>query len=555
MKNWPVKYVLAGALGLLVLMLIIVTTLGIKAEREAVQSLNQLDEVAARQVAYINRTEVNLMEVRLRLARLQDYTVQGNTALAERSLELAKAGLERADNRFQEFRSILIPGDSPRTPLAARLISEYERLITASFRQDMERGDFTALMTHRERLNEQFDTFTENVRHFNTYAQSFAQATASQAQATSHRDTIIGMVLIALALLIYGVVQTGINRLIASPLQHAVTLCERIAQGDLTNAIEARGRNEIGRLYGAMSSMQSQLQQMISTLGQSSSAVASSSKEIASGSQDLASRTEQQAAALQQTAASMDEISSIVRQNADTASQAEQLTVDAASKAEYGQTEAKRAGQWMQELEKDSHKVHDIVQVIDSIAFQTNILALNASVEAARAGEHGRGFAVVASEVRSLATKTSNSSKEIRTMIEDIAQRIAEGANQAMHNGESMGEVNTAIRHVTDMMQALSLAAKEQESGIAQISTAIAQMDSATQENVSLVEETSTASASLEDEASRLAKLVGAFKLPGTGQPVALTHAPSSTPTASLPPSKPSTLRKNPTSEPEWEAF
>ncbi|MBP5979192.1 MAG: Tar ligand binding domain-containing protein [Halomonas sp.] len=551
MKNWPVKYALAGALGLLVVMLIIVTALGIKAEREAIQSLNELDEVAARQVAYINRTEVNLMEIRLRLARFQDYTVQGNTVLAQRSLELAKAGLERADNRFKEFQSIHIPDNSPRAPLVARLISEYERLINTSLHQDMERGDFTALMAHRERLNEQFDTFTENVRQFNAYAQSFAQATVSQAQATSDRDTIIGIALIALALLIYLFVQMGINRLIVSPLQHAVTLCERIAQGDLTNTIESRGRNEIGRLYGAMSSMQSQLQQMIETLSQSSRAVASSSKEIASGSQDLASRTEQQAAALQQTAASMDEISSIVRQNADTATQAEKMTVNAAQKAEHGQSEAQRAGQWMQALEKDSHKVHDIVQVIDSIAFQTNILALNASVEAARAGEHGRGFAVVASEVRSLATKTSNSSKEIRTMIEDIAQRIAEGANQAIHNGESMGEVNTAIRQVTDMMQELSLAAKEQDSGITQISTAIAQMDSATQENVSLVEETSTASASLEDEATRLAELVGAFKLPHASQ----TQSAPLGSSRSLSVSKPALPSKRNADEPEWEAF
>ncbi|RUR34265.1 methyl-accepting chemotaxis protein [Vreelandella nanhaiensis] len=555
MKDLPVKYALAGALGLLVLMLVVVAALGIQAERNAVKNLTELDEVAARQVAYINRAEVNLMEVRVRLARYQDYTGQGNATLAEQSLGLAQAALKRANSRFDEFRSIPIPSNSPRAPLVASLISEYERLINPTFHNDMERGDFTVLMAHRERLNAQFDTFTQSVRNFNAYAQTFAQATASQAQATLNRDMVISGALIAIALITYLLVQIGINRLVATPLQRAVTLCERVAQGDLTNAIEARGRNEIGRLYSAMSAMQSQLQQMIATLGHSSRAVAASSQEIASGSQDLASRTEQQAAAIQQTAASMDEISSIVRQNADTATQAEKLTVTAAQKAEQGQTEAQRASDWMRDLEEDSQKVHDIVQVIDSIAFQTNILALNASVEAARAGEHGRGFAVVASEVRSLATKTSNSSKEIRTMIEDIAQRIAEGANQAMHNGESMGQVNTAIRHVTDMMQELALAAKEQESGIAQISTAIAQMDSATQENVSLVEATSTASASLEDEATRLAQLVGAFKLSHGEQPGLLKSVPAAKPAPALPRSKPSTLHKPVSAEPEWEAF
>ncbi|PRY65315.1 methyl-accepting chemotaxis sensory transducer with TarH sensor [Vreelandella songnenensis] len=555
MKDLPVKYALAGALGLLVVMLMVIAALGIQAERNAVKNLTALDEVAARQVAYINRTEVNLMEIRVRLARYQDYTDQGDSALADRSLSLAQEALARADARFGEFRSIFIPSDSPRAPLVASLISEYERLITPAFHNDLQRGDFTALMAHRERLNAEFDAFTQNVRNFNTYAQTFAQETGAQAQSTLNRDMLISGTLIAIALIMYLLVQLGINRLVVSPLQRAVTLCERIAQGDLTNDIEARGRNEIGRLYSAMRDMQTQLQQMIATLGHSSRAVAASSQEIASGSQDLASRTEQQAAAIQQTAASMDEISSIVRQNADTATQAEKLTVSAAQKAEQGQTEAQRAGDWMRDLEKDSQKVHDIVQVIDSIAFQTNILALNASVEAARAGEHGRGFAVVASEVRSLATKTSNSSKEIRTMIEDIAQRIAEGANQAMHNGESMGQVNTAIRHVTDMMQELALAAKEQESGIAQISTAIAQMDSATQENVSLVEATSTASASLEDEASRLEQLVGAFKLSHAEQAGLLRPATATKPASTLPRSKPAALSKPASATPEWEEF
>ncbi|RUR39246.1 methyl-accepting chemotaxis protein [Vreelandella populi] len=555
MKDFPVKYALAGALGLLITMLVLVATLGIQAEKSAVTSLNELDEVAAHQVAFITQTEVNLMQIWVRLERLDTYSERGETALAQRSLEFANASLKLADTRLDAFLAIRVPNDSPRAPLVATIESEYQRLISDSFRRDLEAGDIASLMGHRDRFNEQFETFTSGVRDFNQNAQELAETTVSNAHKRSQRDMFINIGLIFLALVVYVIVQLGINRLIVRPLQRAVALCESVAQGNLTNTIESRGRNEIGRLYSAMNDMQAKLQKMIETLSQSSSAVASSSKEIASGSQDLASRTEQQAAALQQTAASMDEISSIVRQNADTASQAEQLTVNAASKAEHGQTEAKRAGQWMQELEKDSHKVHDIVQVIDSIAFQTNILALNASVEAARAGEHGRGFAVVASEVRSLATKTSNSSKEIRTMIEDIAQRIAEGANQAMHNGESMGEVNTAIRHVTDMMQELTLAAKEQESGIAQISTAIAQMDSATQENVSLVEETSTASASLEGEASRLAELVSAFKLPNTGQPVSLARAPSLKPTASLPPSKPAALRKNTTSEPEWEAF
>lgn len=289
------------------------------------------------------------------------------------------------------------------------------------------------------------------------------------------------------------------------------------------------------------------LEKIIDTLSQSGEAVAASSKQIARGSQDLASRTKQQAAALQQTAASMDEISSLVRQNAETAAEAEHLTQEAAGKVARGQETSARTTALMNELEATSHRVHDIVQVIDTIAFQTNILALNASVEAARASEHGRGFAVVASEVRSLATETSTSSKEIRSMIEDIAGRIAEGAKQTSRSRQEMEAINAAIYQVNDMMQALALAAKEQDSGVSQVSTAVAQMDSATQENVSLVEETSTASASLEGEAERLADLVKTFTLKTSG--TGLRHGVSRA--TSLPAPAP----QRTASEPEWEAF
>jgi len=401
-------------------------------------------------------------------------------------------------------------------------------------------------------------TFGDAIGNFNRYALERGEEVT---QKTSRDSQILGItvgVLIALALIIYAVMQTIINRQLISPLQRAVQICENIAKGDLTSSIENRGRNEIGRLYSAMDDMQERLEDMIGTLNQSSEAVASSSKQIASGSEDLASRTEEQAAALQHTAASMDEISSIVRQNADTAGQAQELTQDAAQQANNGQQASERTSMLMRELEETSHKVHDIVQVIDSIAFQTNILALNASVEAARAGEHGRGFAVVASEVRSLATKTSTSSKEIRTMIEDISQRIVLGAEQAAKNGHDMAEINEAICKVTEMMQELALAAKEQESGISQFRTAVSQMDSATQENVSLVEETSTASASLQDEATRLAELVTTFKLKraatrsGEATP-ALASLHSVTANSSYP-TKPYT-HKRPTAAPDWEAF
>ncbi len=557
MRNLSVKHTLAAVQGLMLIALLAIAATGIMSKLSVMESLRELDEVAAQQVASINRAEVNLMELRLRLARYTAYVESGDNASAQEALELARAALERADARFAEFTAIEVPPTAVRAPLIATIDRYYPQMINDAFRSDLAAANYSGLVRHRERFNEEFSALTDAIRAFNTRAQALAAENIAHAEQSHTVTLIVSGVLIALALLLSLGVQLGINRIIVRPLQRAVELCEHIAKGDLTSQIESRGKNEIGRLYSAMHDMQGKLQTMVGTLSQSSTAVAASSRQIAGGSQDLASRTEQQAAALQQTAASMDEISSIVRQNADTAAQAERLTQDASRKAAHGKQESEQTSVLMRELEASSQKVNEIIQVIDSIAFQTNILALNASVEAARAGEHGRGFAVVASEVRSLATKTSNSSKEIRTMIEDIASRIAQGADQALKNGESMDDINQAIVRVNDMMQELALAAKEQESGISQISTAIAEMDSATQENVSLVEETSTASASLQDEASRLADLVAAFRLNGTSRHAALAQ-PASAPAQRLHASSPSksvTQRQRPTAEPEWEEF
>ncbi|KFC50845.1 chemotaxis protein [Halomonas sp. SUBG004] len=558
MRNLSVKHLLAAVQGLMVIALLAIAATGIVSKMSVMESLRELDEVAAQQVASINRAEVNLMEMRLRLARYTAYIEDGENTSAQEALELARAALQRADTRYAEFTAIEVPPTAVRAPLIAAIDNYYPQMINEAFRSDLAAANYAAIVQHRERFNVEFDRLSDAIRAFNSRAQALAAENIAHAE-QGHRVTMLfSGALIVLALLLSLGVQIGINRLIVRPLQRAVELCEHIAKGDLTRHIESLGNNEIGRLYSAMHDMQSKLQSMVGTLTQSSSAVAASSRQIAGGSQDLASRTEQQAAALQQTAASMDEISSIVRQNADTAAQAERLTQDASKKAAHGKQESEQTSVLMRELEASSQKVNEIIQVIDSIAFQTNILALNASVEAARAGEHGRGFAVVASEVRSLATKTSNSSKEIRTMIEDIAGRIAQGADQALKNGESMDDINQAIIRVNDMMQELALAAKEQESGISQISTAIAEMDSATQENVSLVEETSTASASLQDEASRLAELVAAFRINASDRHPMLAPSTASAPAQRLrtPSQTVSTAqRQRPAAEPEWEAF
>ncbi|MBQ0130634.1 MAG: methyl-accepting chemotaxis protein, partial [Comamonas sp.] len=261
--------------------------------------------------------------------------------------------------------------------------------------------------------------------------------------------------------------------------------------------------------------------------------VASASGQIAMGNADPSSRTEEQASALEETAASMEELGSTVRQNAENARQANQLALNASTVALQGGEVVGQVVDTMRGINESSRKIADIIGVIDSIAFQTNILALNAAVEAARAGEQGRGFAVVAGEVRNLAQRSAEAAKEIKGLITDSVKRAEQGSHQVDKAGNTMSEVVTAIRRVTDIMGEISAASTEQSQGVAQVGEAVTQMDQTTQQNAALVEESAAAADSLRKQAQELVDAVAVFQLSsrvGSSAPVramsAVSHVP-----------------------------
>ena len=337
-----------------------------------------------------------------------------------------------------------------------------------------------------------------------------ARDNAAQTYSTARMLVIVSIVL---AVVIAVAMSWFISHAISIPIGTAVTSARQIAAGDMTVPIHVEGTDETAQLLQALNAMRQGLATVVGTVRKGSESVASASAEIAQGNQDLSARTESQASALEETAASMEELSAQVKQNADNARQANQLAASASSVAERGGDVVGRVVQTMKEINDSSRKIADIISVIDGIAFQTNILALNAAVEAARAGEQGRGFAVVASEVRSLAGRSADAAKEIKTLINASVERVEQGTVLVDEAGTTMTEVVDSIRRVNDLVGEISAASNEQSAGVAQVGEAVTQMDQATQQNAALVEQMAAAASSLKSQSNELVQTVAVFKI------------------------------------------
>ena len=351
---------------------------------------------------------------------------------------------------------------------------------------------------------------------------------ASTAFLTNSTLVVGGLVLIVLTgLLGFALARSILGQLGGEPLD-AVRSVNAVAQGDLSAHIPLQPGDSTS-LMAALAGMRDSLSRVVSDVRANAEGVSTASAEIAQGNHDLSARTEQQASALEQTAASMEELSGTVKQNADSARQANQLASNASSVAVQGGTVVGQVVQTMKGINESSRRISDIISVIDGIAFQTNILALNAAVEAARAGEQGRGFAVVATEVRSLAGRSADAAKEIKSLINASVERVEHGTALVDKAGETMTEVVDSIKRVTDIMGEISAASSEQASGVAQVGEAVTQMDQATQQNAALVEQMAAAASSLKAQAGDLVQTVAVFKLDGVNQ-VAKTPVRSATP-------------------------
>ncbi|MTW10853.1 HAMP domain-containing protein [Pseudoduganella eburnea] len=340
---------------------------------------------------------------------------------------------------------------------------------------------------------------------------------AAAADATTRSATITLLIVLVVTTAVGAVIVWWIVQGITRPLDQAIDIAKTVAAGDLSRDVEVKTRDEVGELLGALKQMSGNLSDIVSRVRVGTETIASASSEVATGSMDLSTRTEQQASSLEETASSMTELTSTVRQNNENATQARKLADEASDVAVRGGATVSEVVQTMGAINESSRKIVDIIGVIDGIAFQTNILALNAAVEAARAGEQGRGFAVVAGEVRNLAHRSAAAAKEIKELISNSVERVEQGSRLVGEAGVTMDEVVNSVRRVTSIIGEIAVATGEQREGIEQISDAITQMDSVTQQNAALVEEAAAAAEALQQQAASLTEAVSVFRLRETG--------------------------------------
>ena len=547
----------------------LVALLSALSDRQAAQTMADLNQINVQQLNEINRADALLNGARVNLEIASNQIMLGRMAQANEMLAIAEDQLARSEQRFANFAAT--PKTEAGQALADGLEADFAVVLDSVRAQHaaLDQLDTPEFNRLRDNLMAPSEALGASMTAFVAHGFDSGEAAVANFNSRAERFHWIKLGALLLAGVVLVLVYLGLRMTVIRPLNQAVANLQTIAKADLTGRIPPGSRNEAGQLFNAMRDMQQSLVRIVGEVRGSSGSIHIGTREIASGNADLSSRTEQQAASLEETASSMEELTATVRQNADNARQASGLAQQASTTAERGGEVVERVVATMDGITDSSQKISDITGMIDSIAFQTNILALNASVEAARAGEQGRGFAVVAGEVRNLASRSATAAKEIKTLIDGSVTQIKDGNQQVREAGETMSEVVKSVRRVTDIMDEISAASQEQSDGIEQVSQAVGQMDQVTQQNASLVQQATAAAASLEEQAGRLEQAVAVFRLAGAGQPGGGQSADSGRPADPVAPPAPSRqlaevdpkprrntpARQASVAEGEWEEF
>ncbi|MDY0899443.1 methyl-accepting chemotaxis protein [Pantoea agglomerans] len=518
LKNFTIRAVMLSILGLFCLLwsgvgLYSIHSLG------ALSEGNDVDRHLVEQMTVLSKGNDQYFRVITRLSRVMEGKAAGQT-LNDEAYAPVQQALDSMTQQLARFKQ-LAPG--PMNPdVVDGVIQSWQKLLDAGVTPQLQLARQASPDAYRQQANNVTPPLS---RAFGISAEKFSQGAAEKLDATrvevdhltTMTKTIITItVIIGLFILLF--TDRYLVAMLVRPLESIRTHFAVIATGDLSQPVSDFGRNCVGKLVPLLSAMQDSLREAVSAIRSGTENISRGAAEISAGNNDLSSRTEEQAAALEQTAASMEQLTATVKFNADNARQASLLAETATTTAQRGGQLVSEVVSTMDGISGSSKKIAEITNVINGIAFQTNILALNAAVEAARAGEQGRGFAVVASEVRNLAQRSANAAKEIATLIEDSVQRVGKGAELVSTTGGTMNNILKSVQDVDAIMKQIASASEEQSKGISQVGAAVTEMDSVTQQNASLVEEVSAAASALALQTEALQASVSKFRLSSNRQ-------------------------------------
>ncbi|MBP2848156.1 methyl-accepting chemotaxis protein [Dickeya oryzae] len=527
-----------------------------------VRSNSSLNDVTAEiQVRLgVSNSSNHLRTARLMLIQAAAAAKDGDKDTASSSIQQAEGRLKQSADSFAAYQSreVKTPADLALDDALQQRYNEYVNTGVRPMLDAVKAGRYDDVLAIEWKQTRKLDlAYNDVLLKVVAIRTQRAEALNREAQQESVFGYSVMAVSFVVAVLVSLFTYLCLRRVIITPMRSLVERIERIASGDLTMPLAQWGRGEVGQLGHYLQNMQQSLARTVSNVRHGVEAIYQGITEISAGNSDLSSRTEEQASALEQTAASMEELTSTVRHNAENANHASQLAGNASGKARQGGELVDGVVQTMGNIHQSSKKISEITNIINGIAFQTNILALNAAVEAARAGEQGRGFAVVAGEVRSLAQRSAQAAKEIEGLITESVALVETGSDQVSRAGETMQDIVNAVTSVTDIMAEISVASQEQSKGIDQVGQAINSIDNVTQQNAALVEQATAAATSLAEQAAGLNEAVSAFRIDSVEQRPAVGASSSARAVAAqtaLPKTLPG-VKKTKVSNDDWETF